>query len=365
MPRQKKSARLVWREPKNRAPYWEIRDGSTYLSTGTQDQRKAEEALAQYIQRKAKPDSPLLPQSMGIGQCLNLYGEGHAQHVAAPQRIGYAIDALYAFWGDQPVSIITGETCRRYARQRTTKFGEPASAGTVRRELNVLQAALNYCHAEGYLTVAPKVTMPPRPAPKERWLTRQEAAFLLRGARSLRVDGRHLADFILHGLYTGSRKATILSMRIDTPSLKGGHVNTETGVFYRKPIGKVETKKRQGAARLPDRYLAYLRIQARNGRRYVVEDYQGRPIGDIKNAWKGAIQAAQDLAILKGISLDLTGVTPHTLKHTAITWALQKGATTWDAAGYFSTSIATIEQVYGHHSPDHQKTAVDALNRRF
>jgi integrase len=57
-------------------------------------------------------------------------------------------------------------------------------------------------------------------------------------------------------------------------------------------------------------------------------------------------------------------ITPHVLKHTAITWALQKGATIWDAAGYFDTSTATIEKVYGHHSPDHQSSAVEAVNRR-
>ncbi|WP_425053091.1 hypothetical protein [Psychromarinibacter sp. S121] len=173
-----------------------------------------------------------------------------------------------------------------------------------------------------------------------------------------------MADFILHGLYTGSRKATILGMHFDTPSIVGGHVDTEQGILYRKPQGKRETLKRQRPARLPARYLAYLRIQARNGRKYVVEDYKGRRVGSIKNSWSSAIVLARELAAAKGIDIDLTGVTPHTLKHTAITWALQKGATTWDAAGYFSTSIDTIERVYGHHSPDFQKTAVDAMNRR-
>ncbi len=57
-------------------------------------------------------------------------------------------------------------------------------------------------------------------------------------------------------------------------------------------------------------------------------------------------------------------MTPHTLKHTAITWALQRGATMWDVAGYFGTSIETIERVYAHHAPDHMKSAVDAMNRR-
>lgn len=367
MPRQGKGARLYWRErPDRNTAFWEIRDNGKRYSTGTADRQEAEAVLAEYIQNRNRQQSgrPLGPEQLTISQCLVYYAEEHVPHTADPARIGYAIEALDRFWGDQMVSAIKGNTCRAYAKQRTTRFGNPAAPGTIRRELNVLQAALNHCHKEGYLTTSVQVVLPPKTTPKERWLTRQEAAWLLRAARNLRIDGQHLADFILHALYTGSRKQTILSMHIDTPSIAGGHVNTVTGVLYRRPIGKQETLKRQREARLPSRYLAYLRIQARKGRRYVVEDNHGRRVGDIRKGFEHARILAAELAARKGIQIDLSDVTPHTLKHTAITWALQNGATIWDAAGYFSTSVDTIQSVYGHHSPDHQKTAVDALNRR-
>lgn len=281
-----------------------------------------------------------------MGQALTIYAEEHAATVAAPERIGYAIDALDAFWGDLPVSAVKGETCRRYAKTRDR------ADGTVRRELGTLQAALKYCAKEGYLTIAPAVTLPPKPPAKERWLTRDEAARLLRAARSL-PKGRHLADFVLCGLYTGSRKASILGLHIDTPSVTGGHVDTVQGVLYRRPAGKRETAKRQTPARLPARYLAHLRRQARNGRRFVVED-RGQRLGDIRKAWSHACEIA-----------GLDDVTPHTLRHTAITWTLQRGARIWDVAGYFGASVETIERTYGHHSPDWQQSAVDALERRM
>lgn len=290
--------------------------------------------------------------------CLTIYADEHAMHTSSAERIGYAIDALDAFWRDLPVSAVKGATCRRYVAQRKV------SDGTTRRELGTLQAAINYCHKEGYLTAAPKVTLPTKPPARERWLTRQEASWLIRAARNLRVDGQHLQDFILHGLYTGSRKATILAMHIDTPSLSGGHVNTKEGILYRKPAGKSDTRKRQTPARIPTRYLAHLRRQARNGRRYVVEDYHGRRVADIRKGWNNAVRLAPVLAARSGVEIDLTGVTPHTLKHTAITWALQRGAKKWDVAGYFGTSIETIERVYGHHSPDHMESAVLAMDKR-
>ncbi len=280
-----------------------------------------------------------------MGTVLAIYAEGHAPHVKDPARIGYAIDALDRFWGDLPVSAVRGETCRRYAKIRDV------SDGTVRRELTTLRAALNYCHEEGVLLSVPAVTMPERPPSRQRWLTRQEAARLIRAARSL-PRGKHLADFILCGLYTGSRKAAILGLHIDTPSLSGGHIDTVQGVLYRRAMGEAETAKRKPPAPLPSRYLAHVRRQAANGRRYVVEYQRGR-VADIKTAWA----AACDIA-------GLNDVTPHTLRHTAITWALQRGAKIWHVAGFFGASIETIERTYGHHAPDYMDSAVDALNRR-
>jgi integrase len=366
MPRKAKGARLFWRNrsAEGFASFWEIRDGSTRISCGTDDRQIAEERLAQYIGEKYRPTGPVSSQEMFIDDCLAIYGEEHAVHVAAPATIGYAIDALLRFWSGKHISVVSGNTCRAYAKSRMTKFGHPASPGTVRRELNVLQAAINYCFKEGKITSAAQVVLPAQPPAKERWLTRQEAAWLLKAARSLNVTGKHLADFILHGLYTGSRKATILTMHINTQSISGGYVDTAQGLLYRKPMGKVMTKKKQGTARLPPKYLAHLRRQARNGQKYVVEDYQGRRVGDIKTGWNRAILLAGELARAKGIDIDLSDVTPHTLKHTAISWALQKGGELWDVAGYFSTSTQTIESVYGHHSPNHQRSAVEALNKR-
>jgi integrase len=365
MARRSKGARLHWRnrEPEGKESVWEIRDGTTRISTGTDSRQDAEKALAAYLEQKHRPTGPIGPEELTISMCLTIYAEEHAAYVAAPERIGYAIDALDAFWKNLTVSAVTAATCRKYASSRMTKFGKPASNGTIRRELNVLQAAINHCHKAGTLTTAPQITMPAKPPARERWLTRQEAAWLLRAARNLNRDGRHLADFILHGLYTGSRKETILAMHIDTPSLVGGHVDTVQGILYRKPGGKSETSKRQRPARLPSRYLAHLRRQTKHGRRYVVEDHRGNRVGDIKKSWSRARQLASELAGAKGIDLDLSDVTPHTLKHTAITWALQKGASIWETAGYFSTSPETINRVYGHHSPDYLKGAIDALNR--
>jgi integrase len=47
-------------------------------------------------------------------------------------------------------------------------------------------------------------------------------------------------------------------------------------------------------------------------------------------------------------------ITPHVLRHTAATWAMQRGVNVWDAAGRLGMSPEVLERVYGHHHPDFQ-----------
>jgi integrase len=40
-------------------------------------------------------------------------------------------------------------------------------------------------------------------------------------------------------------------------------------------------------------------------------------------------------------------VVPHTLRHTAATWLMQRGVPAWQAAGYLGMSTEMIERVMG------------------
>lgn len=175
--------------------------------------------------------------------------------------------------------------------------------GTIRRELNVLQAAANYCHKEGYLTQAVRVTLPAAPPAKDRWLTRSEAARLIQAARKLQ-RGAHVARFILLALYTGTRKDAILRLAL-LPSTSGGWIDVEQGVLHRRGAGEHETKKRRAPMRLSRKLLAHCRRWKANGDIWAVH-VNGQRVGDIKRSFAAACEAA-----------GLSGVTPHTLKHTA------------------------------------------------
>lgn len=231
---------------------------------------------------------------MSCGEILAIYAEEHAPTVKNPERLGYAIEALLPFWSALKASHVRAETCRRYGktRKRVTRrdpaTGEPIefspiAPGTIRRELNTLRAAINYCYKEGYLLSAPAVTLPPSAEAKERWLSRDESAHLIwtayRGHKS-----KHLARFILIAIYTGTRKDAILRMGFE-PNTVGGWFDLKNEIMYRKSETERSTNKRRTPAPIPRKLLAHLKRWHSTGSIWAVE-YQGDRVGDIKTGFK-------------------------------------------------------------------------------
>ena len=340
MPRNSAGARLYQRGN----GIFSIRDGARFITTGTRDRRRAEGALARYIAERDRPAGPSTPDQVTVADVLEIYGRERAPHVKDPARIGDCIAALVPILGPLPLASITGELCRRYGKARDRK------PGTVRKELGTLAAAINHCHAEGYITAAPRVRLPAKPAPRDRWLTRDEAAKLIRAAYR-NPKGKHLARFILTALYSGTRTDAILRLGF-MPSTVGGWCDTEAGVLYRRGEGETESKKRTPTVPIPRQLLAHLRRWERNGARYVVE-VDGQRVGSIKTAWRTALAAS-----------GIAHCTRHDLRHTAVTWAMRNDADKWAAAGFFGLSLDMLESVYGHHHRDHMRSAVEAMERK-
>jgi integrase len=317
---------------------WYERGRRGERSTGTRDIAEAQIVFAEFL-RRHRQTGPSDPAEILLTDILADYAEDRCQDTAAPERIAYAIDPLSGFWEARTVADVTRKTCRAYALARDK------SAGTVRRELGVLRAAINHAHREGRITRSVAVHLPDRPAPKERWLTRSEAARLLKAAMQEPSVRLYLPIFILIGLGTGQRKQAILNLRWAQIDLVAGRVDFNTP-------GSRRTNKRKSRIPIPARLLGHLRRARRRGTDLgFVVSLDGAKIGDIKRGFAGAATRA-----------GLTGVTPHTLRHTAATWLLQAGVPIWEASGFLSMSQETLERTYGHHAPDFMGRAAKALS---
>lgn len=385
MPRPAKGARL-WVEPEERdsegkivrRASFVIRDGKSKVRTGCArtDRQGAEQALAEYIARKYQVprDRGRHPSQILVLDVLNIYLTDKAPKQSDPTITKSRIMTLAAWWSDRTLAEVNGTTCREYVAHRVAQprraakphvTGNPArmvtSAGA-RRELEDLRSAINHHRKEGLCSEIVGVAMPDKGEPHEDWLTRSEAARLIWAAWRARQKmgegitdrsvGRHVARFILVGVYTGTRHAAICSAAF-TPAVGRGHVDTDTGVFYRRKQGSRKTNKRQSPVRLPNRLLAHLRRWKRLGiAKHAVVEWNGKPVASVRKSFASAATAAE---------ID-RHITPHICRHTAATWAMQSGADIWAAAGWLGMSPEVLERVYGHHHPDFQRDVADRMS---
>lgn len=352
MPQKRKPARLWFRED---AGTWYIKDGSDRIPTGCSegDVEAAQAELARYLAGKYEPQRGGRASEVSVGDIIIVYSKEKAPRTARPNETFSMLERLTDFFGDMKVSDIRGKVCRDYADER-------GNEGGARRDLEVLRAAVNYYHGEYTLDMVPKITLPEKGTPRQRWLTRQEVAKLIRAARQER-QCEHLVRLILIGLYTGTRLSAILGLQW-IPNTNGGHIDLERGVIYRKAEGeRVAHNKRKTPVKIPPRLLRFLRYWKaadtgtdREGRevslRYVV-NYKGERIVKPHKAFR-TVRAAAGLA---------EDVTPHVLRHTRATWLAQAGIDAHEAASSLGLTVEEFERTYAHASPDFQQSAANAF----
>ena len=200
-----------------------------------------------------------------------LYAQDVVPNMQRPNEAGMRLLRLTEFFGAMSADDVTPSSAIAYERWRTHSAppskGEPprriraVKAASVRRELEDLRAALRHAFVSRMLTREIPVKMPPKGSPRERYLTRSEAARLLASSIGFRFvscsDIRtrkerwvvwsrdrinaqpHLGRFILIGLRTGTRHETILSLGF-RPHLGGGHFDLETRILYRSAAGAAQ-----------------------------------------------------------------------------------------------------------------------------
>lgn len=329
MPRRSSGPKLWW--DRNRET-WTIIDGRSNRRTGfgATDIKKAERALRDYIESKHKPTVSEAPL---IADVIAAYAEEHVKHVVSGKHIQYDLEKLTKWWGTKSVADINAATTRAYVASRKASV-------SARRELAFLNASIQHWKANhSPMMPTPKIKLPPKPEPRQDFMTREQAAKFLWHARRT----PHLCRFFLIGWYTGSRRSVITG-------LKWSMINLETGVMQRKERNAVRTKKRSPPARLGDRILSHLRRWHRidGGSGHIVA-YKGSPIHRPVRSWENVRRRAA----LPNY------VVPHVLRHSRATHLLKAGVNPWEVANSLGMSVTVLMQTYGHHSPDWQKDAAN------
>jgi integrase len=165
---------------------------------------------------------------------------------------------------------------------------------------------------------------------------------------------RHLARFILLGIYSGTRAGAIASAS-PIPAVGRSFVDLERGRYYRRPQGSAKTNKRQPTVAVPLRLLAHLRRWHRinpEARHFV--EFNGKPVSSVKDGVQERRPARRARS-----------------RHIAA-YVAAHGRDLADAARHrplaggrlFGNVAGRLLNTYGHHHSDYLSDAVEKIAMR-
>lgn len=335
--------------------HWTDGRRSKRESTGQKEKGKAQIYLGEWLVGKKVDDTE---GAHLIRDLWTVYFEKHVEkNTSSADQIASLWKNLSSHFGDLLLSDVNSDVVDDYVAKRMTgKLGKASVSGSVRNELTLFRACLNWCAAPKQKIVA-KAAMPvfdlPASSPaRDRWLKLPEVQRLLDAARERRVvlakrtqDGTEgllsrYERFLWLALETTARKTAILELTWD-------RVDFETGVIHYNVPGRKVTKKRRVSVPISK---ALLPILQRAFEERTTEYVCDRPT----NVYVEILKIAK-LAGLKDVS-------PHVLRHTAATHMCRRGVPLWTVAGILGNTVAMVEKVYGHHCPDGLRSGVEAIS---
>lgn len=302
-------------------------------SLGTDDPATARARLGEFIALKERQERP---NRMTVGAILDAYQREKSSRVASPDAIKYAVQALKPHFGDLFPEHINRTQCEGYAKLRSKAGRKP---GTARNELGVLRSALLWAQKDKQWITAPHVWKPHSQPPRERHLSREEAAKIIAAA-----EATHLKLFIQLGLHTAGRMRALLELTWD-------RVDFAAGLIYLAASQRQHRAKGRATVPMTDTLRAALEEAKRGALTNYVIEYAGGPVKNIGKGFRGVVERAR-----------IPWCSPHTLRHTAAVWMVQAGVPIKDVADFLGHQDSrTTERHYVHFQPQRLRAAARAL----
>lgn len=248
------------------------------------------------------------------------------------ERVLYATAQLLKGFKGAVLNTLSRKDIAEYIATRK------AQPGTIRRELGLFRAAINWAKHDLEWNIPNPVYLPPKPEPKLRWLTHAEYQSLLAAAGESRNP--QLRRFIRLAVSTGMRKTELERLRIE-------QVDLNAKMIYFTP-DQVKSGRFEG---VPISGPAQEELTALIGDRKegLVFDYRGG--GSVRKAFESAVKRA-----------GLKGVTIHTLRHTFASWLVQKGVPLKVVQELMRHRDITSTLIYAHVTADNARDGINMLD---
>lgn len=239
---------------------------------------------------------------------------------------------------------ITVDLCREYVRKRRKlgkrgEAGQETADGTIWTEMGHLRTVLVWAADKRLIEHAPKIERPSKPKPKERYLTRDEAAALVEAA-----SAPHVRLAIILALTTAARIGAVLDLTWDRVDFARAQI--------RLSLPDATTRKGRATVPINANLMAALKEAHAGALTDHVIEWNGKRMASIKTGFNAAVSAA-----------GLEDVTPHVLRHTAAVWMAEDGVDMEEIAQYLGHDDSRItRRVYARFSPAHLQKAAASLN---
>lgn len=307
------------------------------------------------IQRPGNQAQAAKPARLSCGEALDFYWSEHVRpNVVDKRRAEDAIVNLKLFFGALAVADVNIPVSRKYAKGRAdgsicvkTKHGlvRKGSAGTIKRELAVLMAAIRHCVAwrkTGISTAdIPTVEKPKTKRSKGLWLFPEELEKLRASADQRTCDAIDLC------YYTGARRGSIERLTWDQIDIQRGRINLSKST-------DPETKKRRPIVPIGVELKAILlRLETQRTSDAVFLNRHG-----FSSGFKSALRKAGLSRLVAKDMRPAGNMSPHVLRHSRATHLLQRGVPVKAVADLLGDEIMTVLRVYGHACPDYLEDAL-------
>lgn len=251
--------------------------------------------------------------------------------------MSYTGKAILPHFGRRDGEDITKAECEAYIAARR-KQGK--SDGTIHTELGHLRTVLVWALKKRLIGFAPEIERPAKPAPKDRYLTRDEVKRILAAATLPHV---RLAIHLMLG--TAARISALLELTWD-------RVDFDRRMIYLSDPTDPATRKGRASVPINDTLFVALK-EARKG---ALTDYVVEWAGDRVKSVRKAIATAATKAGLEEVS-------PHVFRHTAAVWMAEAGISISEIGQYLGHSNPIITyRVYAKYSPTHLRKAANVLD---
>lgn len=265
--------------------------------------------------------------------------------------------ALKPAFANRMPHLLTTKDYRDYARAR---FAAGRSQWTVHNDLRRIRACLKWAFEQGHVAKLPKVWVPQAGKHRERVLTADEARALVLGARQ---GDPHMFLFVVLAFATGARHAAILDLMWDRVDFIKGLIVFDENL----PPDPMSKSWRKGRATVLMSRVARAALERAYAGRltdFVIE-HGGRRLVTVKTGFRNAVERAglgawEEKA---GKRRFVTDVTPHTIRHTVLTW-LDEGKIEAKRAAQLAghRDERTTKLVYTHASPEVLRDAIDLID---